>query len=243
MTYNFCTMFDVNYIPRGIALYDSCLKHCGNDFRMWMLCLDEESLGIMRALKLPNTQIITVSDLNDPDLLEVRPSRKMNEFAWTSKGPLVLYVMDRVNQNEIVTYLDADVFLFSSPEKLYANFDDFSIIITPHRFSSQNMQKTVDSGLYNAGIIHFRNNDTAKKCLLYWRNQCLDWCYDERGVGRIGDQKYLEEWPELYDGVLSLEHKGVNLAPWNIKNYVIKKINNDIFVDDDPLIWYHFHQL
>jgi len=38
-------------------------------------------------------------------------------------------------------------------------------------------------------------------------------------------------------------HKGANLAPWNIAGYNISSKQNSVWVDDDPLIFFHFHGL
>ena len=36
------------------------------------------------------------------------------------------------------------------------------------------------------------------KCLKKWTNQCLEWCYYKLEDGKMGDQKFLDEWPKLY---------------------------------------------
>ena len=59
--------------------------------------------------------------------------------------------------------------------------------------------------------------------------------------GKLGDQKYLDDWPDRFQGVLSIRHKGANLAPWNLSNYTITKDNDAVRVDDQPLIFFHFH--
>ena len=55
-----CTYFDSAYLTRGLALYSSLLEHAG-DFRLWILCLDEECLRILKALALGNVVLISLA--------------------------------------------------------------------------------------------------------------------------------------------------------------------------------------
>src|SRR3989304_6037026 len=95
-------------------------------------------------------------------------------------------------------------------------------------------------GIYNVGLLTFGNDLRGKSCLQWWRDRCLEWCGDRPENGRFADQKYLDDWPGRFDGVVVLQHKGAGLAPWNHMNYMVRIQNGEIAVDGNPLIFYHF---
>jgi len=98
-------------------------------------------------------------------------------------------------------------------------------------------------GFFNVGFLLFRRTGETLACLRHWRDQCLEWCFDRIEPGRFGDQKYLEEWPTRYAGVTILQHAGAGLAPWNVTRYRIRYEQGRVWVNGDPLLFYHFARL
>jgi hypothetical protein len=43
--------------------------------------------------------------------------------------------------------------------------------------------------------------------------------------------------------VIVAQHKGIGLAPWNLASYRYSYDNDRIYVDSDPLVFYHFQGL
>jgi hypothetical protein len=59
----------------------------------------------------------------------------------------------------------------------------------------------------------------------------------------MGDQKYLDEWPQRYSNCHIIQHKGAGIAPWNYSQYEFTADpDGQVRVDRVPLIFYHFHQ-
>ena len=48
---NLCTLFDYNYMDRGIALYQSLKKYAA-DFRLYILCMDQMTYDTLNFLLL-----------------------------------------------------------------------------------------------------------------------------------------------------------------------------------------------
>lgn len=238
--YCYCTYFDWNYASRGLALYRSLERHCPS-FRLWVLCMDSRCYDILSQLHLEHICLVRLEDLEKDDerLLAAKQNRRRIEYYFTCTPSLPLFILSHWPGVDLITYLDADLFFFSDPAPIYEEIADHSIAIIPHRFPT-GFRHLEDSGIYNVGWLSFRRDRDGLACLHWWRDQCLEWCYDRKENGRFADQKYLDDWPSRFENVVVLRHKGANLAPWNLANYVVAVDHTVISVDDEPLIFYHF---
>jgi hypothetical protein len=110
-------------------------------------------------------------------------------------------------------------------------------MLIPHRTPDGGTRVT---GIYNVGWVSFRNDETGRSALEWWRERCLEWCFDRIEPDRFGDQKYLDDWPERFDGVRVSAIDAAGLAPWNEKRYRLSMGDRDcVHVDGAPLIFYH----
>ncbi len=243
---NFCTYFDKNYLLRGLALYDSLLANCPN-FTLWILCMDEETHNLLSKMKLEKVRLIKLSDFEDEKLLAVKKDRSKVEYYWTCTPSLPLYVFKQDPNIETIAYLDADLFFYSSPEPIFEEFGNKSIMIIPHRYSEDQAWRETTSGTYNVSMLIFRNNAEGLACLQWWRERCLEWCKATYENGKLGDQMYLNQFPSLFNDVHVLKHEGANVAPWNIRSYSVFEERKNFYVKNNktkevsPLIFYHFH--
>ena len=239
---NFCTYFDHRYLAQGLALYQS-LKDHSFPFQLWVLCLDDECHQALLSLGLKGMQLIRLKEFEEQDeeLLKAKQNRSPVEYYFTCTPSLPLFIFKHFPQVQRVTYLDADLFFFSNPAPLFEAMDGGSIALIEHR--SRNKKFLERYGTYNIGWLSFRRDERALGCLQEWRRQCLEWCYDRIEPGRFADQKYLDDWPTRYEGVVVLGHKGANLAPWNVSRYRIHSKGGAVRVDEVPLIFFHFHIL
>lgn len=243
--YYFCTYFDSHYLLRALALYRSLRQHCPS-FQLWVLCMDSMCYEILFQLKLPNVHLIALEDFEagDEELLRAKNNRTLIEYYFTCTPSLPLFILARYPEIDRITYIDADLFFFSNPTALYEEVGAHSIAIIEHRFPPYlRLEHSEKFGIYNVGWLSFKRDEHALACLQWWRERCLEWCYDRVEDGRFADQKYLDSWPDRFSGVVVLRHKGANLAPWNVANYKIYKGKGDVWVDEQPLIFFHFHGL
>jgi len=236
---HYCTLFDRNYLLKGLALYRSLERYAGG-FTLHVLCMDDMVHDLLGRLSLPHVKRIRRVDFEDPQLLAVKPTRSVAEYCWTCTPSLPLYLLARDPDIEMITYLDADLYLFSSPDPIFEELGDKSILIVEHRFSPCFRHFEVN-GKYNVEWLTFRRDALGLAALRWWREKCIEWCFYRLEEDRMGDQKYLDTWPQRFAGVHVLQHVGAGVAPWNFANYRISLRNGSLGVDEVPLIFYHFH--
>lgn len=243
-TYFFCTYFDKNYCVKGLALYYSIQRHV-ESFQLYILCMDDETYEILLCLHLPSVELIRLQDLEsrDPGLFATRETRSLIEYYFTSTPAFILDVLKEHSEIDILSYIDADMFLFAPITPIYDEMGENSILIIEHRFPVQ-MRHNEVYGRFNVGYLAFRQDKEGMECLELWRQNCIEWCYDRLEGEKFADQKYLDSWPSLFSNLTILKHIGVNVAPWNAYNYSFHEDEvGEYYVDGFPLILYHFHGL
>ena len=206
-----------------------------------MICMDDKSYKYLNDNPLNNVQIIHIKELEKkfPLLKIAKLNRNRIEYFFTCSPAVCNYVMDQFDFIDSITYLDADLYFFSDPKKVFDEIENNSIAIIEHRFH-WTTKRQLKYGRFNVGWITFKNDIEGKKCLKQWMENCLDWCYQKVEKDRFGDQKYLNRWPSLYKNLYVIQNKGANVAIWNIPNYHLSFKEDKIFIDNQQLIFYHF---
>jgi hypothetical protein len=242
---HFATLFDRNFLARGMVLYDSLRRHCPA-FTLYVLCLDDATHGEIAAAAKTHPGLVPIHlreiEAHDPALRAARADRSLIEYYFTLSPCLPLYVLKRHGPDHVCT-LDADQLFFSDPTPLFGLLRDHSVLITAHNFSP-GLEEARKFGVYNVSFQVFKHDAVAVDCLERWRSQCLDWCKDEydEPTGRFADQKYLDGWPALLgDRLHVFGRPGVGLAAWNFNRFSLSKGGSGYLVDGEPLMLVHFH--
>src|SRR5436853_3912156 len=154
----FCTYFDHHYSARGLALYQSLKRHCP-EFKLWILCLDEPSHSELTRLNLPEVSLLTLDELErgDPALLGAKENRSRIEYYFTCTPSLPLFILRADPTVDLITYLDADLFFFSSVAPLFQEMEGKSIAIIAHRFAPA-FRHWEWNGIFNVGWVSFRGD-------------------------------------------------------------------------------------
>jgi hypothetical protein len=224
-------------------MYNSLVRYCPS-FHLYIVCLDQKLFEYITDSKFANITPIKLLDIENynPYLLNAKNDRSYVEYIFTLSPVIALYVLEKFSQIDKITTLDADLCFFSDPTALITNNEPFSICITPHNYKKSYI-KHLKYGKFNVSFQTFKNDKVGLQCLRKWESDCIDWCYDKLDGNKFADQKYLDEWPSHYKGLIEYGN-GSGIAPWNILNKDIS-LNKDghVYVKNKRLVYYHFHGL
>jgi len=205
-----CTMFDSNYLKKGLALIESLRRHVP-DFALCVLTLDEDVYSHFHSNRSNSIVALSLNEIEIADLLAVKPLRSPVEYYWTLTPHLTRFAFDLLDTDSIA-YIDADCFLFHDLAPLYDEVGAAPIAIIPHRWTPRHADRLRSAGIYNVSWVYFSRD--GLQCLDEWRARCIEWCFWEvKPDGRFADQGYLNDWPQRY-GAHVVQHLGANLAPF-----------------------------
>jgi hypothetical protein len=175
----------------------------------------------------------------DPAYAATRSSRSKVEFYFTATPVIIRHCLAREPAAQMMTYLDADLFFFGPASAVLAEQGDASVGIVPHRFADR-ARGSLRHGIYNVGWVSFRRDPPGLACLDWWRERCLEWCHDRVEGEKFADQGYLNDFPRKFSGVKSLEHPGINCAPWNLDPAALDSVDGRPRVAGRPVLFHHF---
>lgn len=236
---HYCTYFDSNYLPRGIAMIRS-LKRQDPEACVHVLCLDQSTYDVL-ANSDENVSLIHIDELlaADTAFSEARSNRTQIEWYFTATSCLVNYIVHKFPHIQNLFYLDSDLYFFSDVQPLLKEGQKGSAQVIEHRFSST-LEHLLVYGRFNVGWIGFSTSQEGLELIKDYRDSCIEWCYDRLEDERYGDQKYLDKWPEKFPNCIVSQYKGANVATWNIAERSLSMKNGEYYIDDDQLIFYHF---
>ncbi len=253
MKNTYCTLFNYGYLARGLALYRS-MERCIQHFHLYILAMDERTRYVLEDLKLDSVTILYYKELMNGQVKEALENREGTSFYWTFTPVLLEYILEEKHE-EWCTYVDADCWFMKDPGKVFDLIENggYSVGIVEHRFRLDgSYDKNVrEDGRFNVAFNTFRNDSNSISILREWKDQCLESCTDKPSGDVFGDQLYLNEWPDKYSGVYIVQEEGIDVAPWNVNNYRVRRCKGaegaafSIMNDGGKTIiyMYHFHAL
>lgn len=238
----YCTLFNSYYLSRGLAMLES-LHRVQPDAQIAVFCFDSKTHDVLKALVWDFVIPVSMEAFENDALKKVKPTRTLAEYCWTSTPSTLAYCLEKLGFDHC-TYLDADLFFYHSPASAFSENPNASVLITDHRYTPK-YDQSATSGRYCVQFMYFEKNRDGLKVLHWWRDACLEWCYNRFEDGKFGDQKYLDDWTTRFTGVYDLHNEGIGTAPWNVQQYDVQKGPTLITSDGRrvPVIFYHFHAL
>ena len=244
MKQNYCTLFNSEYLAKGLAMFSSLQTH-SLDFHLYIFAFDEPCFRFFKTKNYENITVISLAEFEDDELLRVKETRTAGEYCWTCTPSTILFCLEKFDLAHC-TYVDADILFYNDPKILTDEIKNNSVMITEHRYTCEYDQSEV-SGKYCVQFITFKNNTSGMKVLKWWRSACIEWCHARVEDGKFGDQKYLDDWTSRFESVHVMENLAGGIAPWNVQQYYFSRKGNSIYGAEKKTgkkfgaVFYHFH--
>lgn len=255
----FTTLFDKNYITKGMALYESLCDTIKAEFEMHILAIDKETLEFLTKQTWGQNNVFVY------DLLELEAEHgdlwrakdipatlygdQRSNYIWCLTPWFTNYILKSIPDNDHVIYVDSDLFFYKSPQFILNVMGNRSFGIHTHRFSISFDQYLAapneNTGFFNVGCTVFKNDKTGLEISEKWKTMCLT--NTQRPItnrfAACGDQGWLVPlYQEYKDSTCVFDWEGLShMAPWTVWPDQYK--SNDMVVykgKEEPLIFFHF---
>jgi hypothetical protein len=229
---HYVTLFDSMFLPQGLALHASLERHA-KPYTLWVLCMDDATHQALGRLRPPHLRTLRLASVETSELARVKGGRTRGEYCWTITPFAPLFVFEADATVERVTYLDADLWFRRNPAPIFEEFaaSGKTVLITDHHYAPE-YDRSASSGQYCVQFMTFRRG-SSEPVRKWWADRCIEWCYARYEDGKFGDQKYLDDWPERFAGLVHvLQQPELLLAPWNATRFPYGRA-----------VAYHFHAL
>jgi hypothetical protein len=127
---------------------------------------------------------------------------------------------------------------FDDPAPIFDELGDASMLIVAHNFHPR-WDKIDKFGPYNSGNIVFRRDPNASAALSYWRDRIHESSFNPHPSG-MTDQRYLDDWPERFEGVRVTRDPRIGLTCVSSPNVKLEWRDDRPLVDGQPLVFYHY---
>ena len=189
---------------------------------------------------LGDAEIVEVEKLAIPDFEGMSNRYKIFELCFACKPYYALYFFKKYPELNKQVYVDTDIYAFDRFDDIEQKLTDHAVIITPHITQAVNdghklERFVVGAGIFNAGFFAVNRSKESFEFLNWFADKLITEC-----IGGVGDQVWLSLVPAFFDKVLIEKGPGYNMAGWNVMHRFVTKNNEQLLVNNTPLVFYHY---
>ncbi len=165
-------------------------------------------------------EIINCADLGIPLIDNMRLWYDVLEFNTAIKPSVFRHLITRGFTE--LCYLDPDILVLAPLVEAFAALASHSLVLTPHILEPlQDGREPSDltiikSGVYNLGFLALRDDDDARRLLLWWAERCFTQCRVDIAGNFFTDQRWMDLAPSFVPRSHILRDPGYNVAYWNL---------------------------
>ena len=191
--------------------------------------------------------IIPVETIGIPNLYQMLFRYNITE-ANTAVKPFFMKWLFKKGYRKVI-YLDPDIYVYQSLEKLFELLDPHDMVLIPHLTNAPEDDKKpgeldiIKAGTYNLGCIALKNTPNVDNFLNWWAPKLVDKCLIRHSEGIFVDQKWIDLAPGMFDRVYILRDDAYDVAYWNLAQRPISIEHQQPLVNGRPLVFFHFSGL
>jgi hypothetical protein len=230
-----------NYLAQAYALGES-LKIYEPDIDFFIIVSDlEDGITLNNLYTHLSPKILTEIDIDD-----LAFKYNVIEFSTAIKPFFINYFFN-LNYGKVI-YLDPDMYVYQKLNHIYDNLDKYDFIVTPHirkayiEFNgSTSEEEILFVGIYNLGFFAIKNTSIAINFINWWKEKLKNQCYADKFDALHVDQKWLDFLPSFFPKNVLIElSPTINMASWSMHEIEFKEINEKYYIDENPLLIFHF---
>lgn len=238
------TICSVNYLASAKALYQSVVA---SDAQCkFVFIIADKINGRVKPSYFENAEVIEAHELGISFLDELTKTYNISEFNTAIKPYAIKFMHSKFNCSKFI-FLDPDILVFHSLNKIWDNLNTFDFIVTPHhlepitdpKFYAQQIG-TINTGIFNFGFLALNYNLNTEKIINWWAFHMREHGHSNSLIGEFYDQKIMNLLPIFSDKLLIEKDPGYNVAGWNIHERKITGSNGQYKVNGSALVFFHF---
>jgi glycosyltransferase involved in cell wall biosynthesis/SAM-dependent methyltransferase len=237
-----CTIIAKNYAAHARVLARSFGEH-HPDGRFFVLVIDDTD-GYLEPGKEP-FELLTPSDLACDEFAMMAARYDVLELSTAVKPWLLRHLLDQGSQT--ITYLDPDIRIFESLNRLEQLCLEHKLVLIPHNtvpipFDGERPSQVdiMIAGVFNLGYISLSGGWATDQLLEWWSDRLRRDCRVDPVYGYFVDQRWMDLVPGLMPDYAIVRDPEFNVAYWNLHARDLRHDGTSYTVDGRPLAFFHF---
>ena len=192
-------------------------------------------------------EILTLKQLNTSDIANFE-NYSVIEMCTAVKGIASQFLLNR-EESKIVTYLDPDLYFFTSLEEIRREHQNSDVLLTPHLIHNPTDNSVIHNdevagsmkhGIFNLGFVSFKSSTRGKMIASWWADRLAISSSSDYQRGLFTDQKWWDLSLIYFPDIGVLKNDGFNMAPWNLSERILVSLEPPTLMSGDLLVFFHF---
>jgi len=237
------TLCSINYLAQAKTLFES-LKKTNPEWQFLIGLVDKNDKQI--DLSFLQCEVVEVEKIGIEGFERMVQQYSIIELLTSVKPFYIEWIFKKYTGAQNVVYFDPDIMVFQPLTRLENSLQEFDIMLTPH-FTAPIQDDclptelhVMQTGVFNLGFIAVKRSSNTFNMLAWWQERLKDKCIIDLSRGLFVDQLWANLIPAYSDKVLIEKYPGYNMAHWNLHERTLSKKGGEYFVNDEPLIFFHF---